>query len=520
MKRPSLFTPLDPENFGSEAGDEKRVYQKQNKNPVLKGGDLTGFTIEEAGHALRSGAVNVRDLVSDCLSVIHERDRDIHAFLDVYEDALREAEEKDAILRDAPETSPLFGIPIALKDNILVEGKRATAGSKILENYTAGFDATVVRKLKEAGAIIIGKTNLDEFAMGSSTENSAFGPTKNPCDESRVPGGSSGGSAAAVATGMALGALGSDTGGSIRQPASFCGVVGMKPTYGRVSRHGLIAMASSLDQIGPFAKTVRDAEIMFSAIAGGDEFDATSVHHSYEEAEKSFALRGLRIGVPKEYFREGLDPAIASRIGELLKLLEKEGVVAKEISLPHSSYALPAYYIVVPSEVSANLARFDGIRYGVPDREEENLFEMYSKTRARGFGPEVKRRIILGTYALSAGYYDAYYVKAQKVRREIASDFESAFRDVDIVIGPTTPTPAFRFGEKTGDPVSMYLADIYTVAVNLAGLPGISLPVGTVPAEGGKKLPFGMQMISPWFDEKTLFGAARGIERILASSPS
>ena len=475
------------------------------------------YTIEDARHKLRSGELTVGGLVADCMLRIQEQDPEIHAFLDVYKDARKEAEEKDAILRDAPQESPLFGIPIALKDNILVRGKRATAGSKILEDYTASFDATVVRKLKDAGAIIIGKTNLDEFAMGSSTENSAYGPTKNPRDLGRVPGGSSGGSAAAVAAGMALGALGSDTGGSVRQPAAFCGVVGFKPTYGRVSRHGLIAMASSLDQIGPFAKTVRDAEILFSAIAGKDDFDATSVDVPYEPEKEHVSIRGIRVGVPREYFGAGLNPEIEKRIRQILEKLKERGAIVETISLPHAPYALAVYYIVVPSEVSANLARFDGIRYGAPsDAGAKNLFEAYARTRERGFGAEVKRRIILGTYVLSAGYYDAYYAKAQKVRTLVARDFEHAFgaKKIDVILGPTTPTPAFPFGEKE-DPLSMYMNDIYTVAINLAGLPGISIPGGVVPTDGGKELPFGIQLVLPWFEEGKLFSIAKAIERLI-----
>ncbi len=479
---------------------------------------LSDYTIKEAAHALRQGTISVLHLVSDCLERIVEKDAEIHAFLDVFEEAKKDAEEKDKVLSDTKPESPLFGIPIALKDNILVKGKRATAGSKILETYTAAYDATVVRKLKEAGAIIIGKTNLDEFAMGSSTEHSAFGPTKNPRNTSRVPGGSSGGSAAAVAAGFSLGAFGSDTGGSIRQPASFCGVVGMKPTYGRVSRHGLIAMASSLDQIGPFAKTVDDAETLFSAIAGGDEFDATSVHRPYVRSVGKDTLEGIRVGVPKEYFGEGLDPRIAETIRNALSLCEQGGATIKEISLPHSGYALAVYYIVVPSEVSANLARFDGIRYGPSSADfAESLFGAYAKTRSDGFGPEVKRRIMLGTYALSAGYYDAYYVKAQKVRTRIADDFERAFQDVDVILGPTTPTVAFPFGSKK-DPLSMYLADIYTVAVNLAGLPALSMPAGACDDGGGKTLPVGLQVIAPWFQEDTLFSVSRAIERTIGYS--
>ena len=407
-------------------------------------------------------------------------------------------------------------MPLAVKDNILIEGKHCTAGSRVLEGYTASYDATVIRKLRAGRAIFLGKTNLDEFAMGSSTENSAFGPTKNPHDTNRVPGGSSGGSAAAVSANLCLGALGSDTGGSIRQPAAFCGIVGMKPTYGAVSRHGLIAMASSLDQIGPMAKTIGDVKILFEAISGGDNFDATSLPSQMSNVKCQ--MSNVRVGVPKEYFASGLDSEVEKNIRAVIKKIEDVGVNVQEISLPHAPYALPAYYIVVSSEISANLARFDGIRYGMSTTnyklQTTNLYEVYSKSRAYGFGSEVKRRIMLGTYALSAGYYDAYYLKAQKVRRLIAEDFERAFEHVTIILGPTAPTPAFPLGEKIDDPLQMYLADIYTVAINLAGVPAVSLPGGSVESNG-KKLPVGLQLIGPRGGDYKLLAIAEEVEKLL-----
>lgn len=459
------------------------------------------------------------ELVLACLSAIQQKNKELNAYLAVFEEALNEAKKADEMIHGGHTLPPLFGVPLAIKDNILVEGKRCTAGSKILENYVAAYDATVIQRLKRHGAIILGKTNLDEFAMGSSTENSAFGPTKNPHDTSRVPGGSSGGSAAAVAGNLTLAALGSDTGGSIRQPASFCGIVGLKPTYGAVSRHGLIAMASSLDQIGPMTKTVEDAAILFEAIAGKDNFDSTSTDKAESNFPEEGDFKSLRIGIPREYFISGLDSEVEKIIKFSIKKLEEVGAAVKEISLPHSEYALPTYYIVVPSEVSANLARYDGIRYGGSavynlKPTSYNLYDVYAKTRAEGFGSEVKRRIMLGTYALSAGYYDAYYLKAQKVRRLIRDDFERAFKEIDVIIGPTTPTVAFKLGERTYDPLQMYLADIYTVAVNLAGVPAISIPAGFVEKEG-KKLPVGIQFIGKWFGEKKLLAVAAAAEKTL-----
>ncbi|MFH0806255.1 MAG: Asp-tRNA(Asn)/Glu-tRNA(Gln) amidotransferase subunit GatA [Candidatus Brennerbacteria bacterium] len=472
--------------------------------------DTKTFTIKSFIEGLRAGTYSAVDVIKNHLDAIKSQDGDIHAYLETYGgEALSLAAHADAEIREGSSTKPLLGVPVALKDNMLVSGHRATAGSKILENYTASYDATVVKKLRDAGAIIIGKTNLDEFAMGSSTENSAFGPTKNPHDVSRVPGGSSGGSAAAVAGGMALAALGSDTGGSIRQPAAFCGVVGMKPTYGAVSRHGLIAMASSLDQIGPFARTVEDAEILFNVIRGGDPFDATSLPTGQAGAKESGGReekKSFTIGIPKEYFGEGLDKDVAKAIGVVIARFNELGYKTKEVSLPHTKFALSVYYLVMPAEVSANLARFDGIRFGrIPEAADTGtLRDIYDIQRGKGFGMEVRRRVLLGTFILSAGYYDAYYAKAQKVRTLISRDFENVFKDVDVLLAPTTPTPAFKFGEKTQDPVQMYLSDIFTIPANLAGIPAISIPVEKYEAGSGK-LPIGFQLMAPRFHDADLF---------------
>lgn len=479
--------------------------------------NLNHLTIKQASWGLRNKKFLASELISDCLDEIKKMDSQIHAYLDVFEDPYDQAKKADEMLSSNHNLPPLFGIPIAVKDNILIKDKKCTAGSKILANYIASFDATVISKLKNQGAIFIGKTNLDEFAMGSSTENSNFGPSKNPHDMARVPGGSSGGSSAAVSANMCMAALGSDTGGSIRQPASFCGIVGMKPTYGRVSRHGLIAMASSLDQIGLMTKTVEDAKILFDAISGEDNFDATTTNENLEfrtsNLELAENLADFRVGVPREYFAAGLNQEVEKIIKSGLKKIEDAGAKIEEINLPHTEYALPAYYIVVPSEVSSNLARYDGIRYGLSSSA-ESLGQVYNKTRAWGFGDEVKRRVMLGTYVLSAGYYDAYYLKAQKVRQIIKQDFKKAFEKVDIIIGPTTPTPAFKLGEKGDDPLKMYMADSYTVAVNLAGLPAISLPAGFVELEN-KKLPVGMQIIGRWHEDEKMLMAAEEIEKIL-----
>ncbi|OGB73311.1 glutaminyl-tRNA synthase (glutamine-hydrolyzing) subunit A [candidate division Kazan bacterium RIFCSPHIGHO2_01_FULL_44_14] len=405
----------------------------------------------------------------------------------------------------------ILNVPYLCKDNIVTLGTKTTAASKILENFESPYEATVVRRLREAGAVLIGKTNLDEFAMGSSTENSAYGVTKNPVDETRVPGGSSGGSAAAVASGMVPFALGSDTGGSIRQPASFCGVVGLMPTYGRVSRYGLIAMASSLDRIGPITTCVKDAARVLQIIAGYDEHDSTTVDIEVPDYVSVLDgdIKGLKIGVPKEYFGEGVNETIVQVVRLGIEMLEKQGAVVREISLPNSKYALATYYIIQPSEVSANLARYDGIRYGISAKDANNLWEVYDKSRAQGFGVEVKRRIMLGTYTLSAGFRDAYYDKAQRVRTLIKQDFDKAFEQVDVIISPTTPTVAFKIGERVQDPLSMYRADLLTAPASLAGLPAISVPGGEV--EG---LPVGLQIMGRQFDEKTILRVAYAYEQV------
>ena len=471
------------------------------------------LTIAKIVSGLKAKEFSAEEVVSFYLENIRKRDKEIHAYLEVFEkEVMIAAGDIDKKIADKKIDSPIMGVPIAVKDNILIHGTRTTAASKILAPYVASYDATVIEKLRAQGAIFLGKTNLDEFAMGSSTENSAFGPTKNPHDFDRVPGGSSGGSAAALAGDLAPAALGSDTGGSIRQPAAFCGAVGLKPTYGAVSRHGLIAMASSLDQIGPITKTVEDAALLFEALRGRDRYDATTVETKPVELKKSDTLRGVKVGVPKEYFGEGLDKDVGECIKNAVKLLGSLGADIREIELPHAEYALPTYYIVMPAEVSANLARFDGIRYAHQTRSAEALLEVYEKSRKEGFGREVKRRIMLGTYALSAGYYEAYYGKAQRMRRLIREDFRRAFESVDILVGPTAPTPAFGFGERTNNPLQMYLADIYTVAINLAGVPALSIPCGRVKRDG-KDLPVGLQIIGKWFDESAILSAAYTFEQ-------
>src|SRR3989338_816347 len=444
---------------------------------------LNQLTIQQAHKGLKNKDFSAGELTEAVLEQIKKRDKDIGAYLTVTEDlALEQAKKVDEKIKKREEIGVLEGIPVAVKDVILVEDVKCTAASKILENHIAPYDATVIKKFKKAGAVIVGKTNLDEFAMGSSTENSAFGITRNPHDLERVPGGSSGGSAAAVAADECIYALGSDTGGSIRQPACFCGVVGLKPTYGRVSRYGLMAMASSLDQIGPLTKTVEDAKIVLEAISGKDGLDSTSVDittrtvlvaNRYEDSPRS--KQDIKIGLPKEYFIKGLDPAVEKVIKKAISKFEQMGAEIIEISLPHTEYALAAYYIIMPAEVSANLARYDGIKYGLSEKG-DNLLDVYLKTRQRGFGQEPRRRIILGAYTLSAGYYEAYYLKAQKARTLIKKDFEEAFKKVDVLITPVSPTPAFKIGEKIDDPLKMYLSDIYTVPINLAGLPAISVP--------------------------------------------
>ncbi len=459
--------------------------------------DIKNLTIKKAGEMLQKGELTSVELVSSCLENIKEKNDELNVFLEVFSDALEQAKKADEIIKTG-KGGKLTGIPIAIKDNILITGKKVSAGSKMLENYTASYDAFVIKKLKEAGAVLIGRTNMDEFAMGSSTENSAYGPVKNPINPLHVPGGSSGGSAAAVAAGMALGALGTDTGGSIRQPASFCGLVGMKPTYGAVSRSGAMAMSSSLDQIGPFAKTSEDARIIFNCITGKDEMDGTSVAF-HPLLIKEGAGGGKTIGVPRNFLTEGVDLEVLHNFDYSLEKLKKAGYQIKDISMPYLKYSLAVYYIIMPAEVSTNLSRLDGVRYGLR-KEGENVFDTFKKSRSAGFGTETRRRIILGTYILSHGYYDAYYNKAWKVRHAIEKEFENIFKEVDFVVTPTTPTPAFKFGEKK-DPLQMYLSDIFTVPANIAGLPAISIPSGL--ATSG--LPFGIQFTGPLFSDESLF---------------
>ncbi len=464
------------------------------------------ITIKSLHEALVSKKISCEELTRQQLDKIKKEDKKINAFLEVFtEEALIQAKRVDEKISADKEIGLLEGLPFALKDNLLFKGHQATAGSKILEKYVSPYNATAVEKLLQAGVIFLGRTNMDEFAMGSSTENSAYGPTKNPHDLERVPGGSSGGSAAAVAAGMVVGALGSDTGGSIRQPAAFCGVTGLKPTFGAVSRYGLMAMASSLDQIGAFANSAIDVKTIFQAMRGKDNRDATSkkADYVYEKPQK------LRIGLPKEYFLQGLDPKIKKQVDEAANFFAKNGAEIVEVSLPNTSYALATYYLIMPSEVSSNLARFDGIRYGLSlNKKSKNLFEVYTKTRARGLGAEVKRRIILGTFALSSGYYDAYYKKARQVQEIIRRDFMQAFEKVDVLLTPTTPSVAFKLNEKIDDPLTMYLSDIFTVSVNLAGLPAVSVPYGKVDS-----LPVGVQLIGRPFADEFILDLASILEK-------
>jgi len=448
---------------------------------------------------------------------IQKDDPQMGAYLTLSKDrALEQAGRIDQLASGGEKLPPLGGVPIGIKDVLSTRGVRTTAGSKILGNYVPPYDCTAVARLEAAGAVLLGKTNCDEFAMGSSNENSAWHPVRNPRDPTRVPGGSSGGSAAAVAAEMAVAALGSDTGGSIRQPASFCGVVGLMPSYGRVSRYGLIAFASSLDHIGPLTKTVKDAAIVLRTIAGRDPMDSTSADLPVPDyvAELEKPVQGLKIGVAKEYLGEGLDPEVRKAVEGAIQKLESLGCKIVEFSLPHTKYAIPTYYIVATAEASSNLARFDGVRYGYRARDARTLSEMYRRTRDEGFGAEVKRRIMLGTYALSAGYYDAYYLKAQKVRTLITSDFEEAFSKVDVIVTPTCPTAAFKLGEKAENPLAMYLADIYTVTADLAGIPGISIPCG----QTSGKLPIGLQILGRHFDEATILRVAHAYEQSVISS--
>ena len=471
---------------------------------------LNQLSIKQAHQGLIKKEFSAVELTEAVLSQIRKTDNKVHAYLFLTEElALSQAKRIDKKIANKEKIDWLAGLPLAIKDIILVEGVKCTAGSRILENYLSPYDATVIKKLKKAGAVIIGKTNLDEFAMGSSTENSAFGPTKNPYDLERVPGGSSGGSAAALAAEECIYALGSDTGGSVRQPASFCGVVGLKPTYGRVSRYGLIAFASSLDQIGLMAKTAEDAQMVFKAIGGQDEMDSTSLNPRKVKPLAS-NIGDLKIGLPKEYFIKGIDPAVEKTVREAISQYEKMGAKITEVSLPHAEYALAVYYIIMPAEASSNLARYDGIKYGLSKRV-NHLLEGYLETRQLGFGDEVRRRIMLGTFTLSAGYYEAYYLKAQKVRTLIREDFAKAFEKVDVLMTPTAPTTAFKIGEKIDNPLSMYLSDIYTVSVNLAGLPAVSIPCGKK-----NKLPVGLQIIGRHFEEEKILKVAQMYENLFA----
>ena len=474
--------------------------------------DISKLTIDSARAAVADRKTSATALLEAFYGKIHSDDPKIGAYLILSrERALAKAAEIDARVARGDQLPPLAGVPVGIKDVLVTKGVRTTAGSRILGNYIPPYDSTAVARLEAAGAVVLGKLNCDEFAMGSSNENSAFKPVHNPRDLSRVPGGSSGGSAAAVAADMAVATLGSDTGGSIRQPASFCGVVGLKPTYGRVSRYGLIAFASSLDHIGPLTKTVKDAAIMLRTIAGRDPMDATSAELPVPDylAELDKPVKSLKIGVAREYFGEGLESETRNAVEAAIQKLAKMGCEVIEVSLPHTKFAIPAYYLVATAETSSNLARFDGVRYGYRATNARSLSDMYRRSRNQGFGAEVKRRIMLGTYALSAGYYDAYYLKAQRVRTLLTRDFEDAFRKVDVIVGPTSPTPAFKLGEKVDDPLAMYLADIYTVTANLAGIPGISIPAG----QSKDKLPIGMQIFGKHFDEATILQVANAYEK-------
>ncbi len=471
---------------------------------------------ELTAHELHEKLVALEITSSQLTQSVYDRIEDVEGVIDGFitltkEAAFEQAEATDNALRRGDKVPPLAGIPIAIKDVICTNGILTTCGSKILKNFVPPYDATVMKHIHQQGMVMIGKTNMDEFAMGSSTENSAHGITRNPWNLETIPGGSSGGSAAVVAADEAICALGSDTGGSIRQPAAFCGVVGMKPTYGRVSRFGLIAFASSLDQIGPFAKDVTDCALLLNAICGHDEMDSTSIDVTTPDFSRCLVndVKGLRIGIPKEYFVEGMDAEVEARVREAIGVLDACGAKIEEISLPHTEYAIATYYIIAPAEASANLARYDGVRYGFRAQDVDDLIDMYRKSRSEGFGNEVKRRIMLGTYALSTGYYDAYYLKAQKVRTLIKLDFDKAFQTVDVIITPTSPTTAFKIGDRTTDPLQMYLSDVLTTPSSLAGLPGISIPCGL--SENG--LPIGLQILAAPFDEANVLQAAYTFEQ-------
>ncbi len=467
-------------------------------------------SIAELSAGLRKGAFSSLELTQHFLQRIETLDPRLNSFITrASETALAAAKQADQRIRQGTATA-LTGIPIAHKDIFCTQGLRTSCGSRMLDNFIAPYDATVVARLKEAGAVILGKTNMDEFAMGSSNETSWYGPVKNPWDETRVPGGSSGGSAAAVAARLCAGATGTDTGGSIRQPAALCGITGLKPTYGRVSRWGMVAFASSLDQAGPMTKTAEDAALLLQVMAGFDPKDSTCADEPVPDytAFLHQDLRGLRMGLPVEYFQEGLDAGVAASLEQAIAVFRSLGVEIQDISLPNSPLAVPTYYVVAPAECSSNLARFDGVRYGHRCQDPKDLEDLYKRSRAEGFGPEVKRRIMIGTYVLSAGYYDAYYLKAQKLRQRISEDFQRAFEQVDLILGPTAPSTAFPLGEKISDPVAMYLNDIYTIATNLAGLPGISLPIAPV-----RGLPVGLQLIGNHFQEARLLNAAHQLQR-------
>jgi len=472
---------------------------------------LNELTIHELQELLRDGittSTEVTNAVFERVTAVEER---VHSYITLLkESALKQAEEADRRIKDG-KAGPLTGIPLGIKDILCTEGIRTTCGSRILHNFVPPYDATIIRKLKEAGAVFVGKTNMDEFAMGSSTETSYFGVTRNPWDLERIPGGSSGGSASAVAADECIASLGSDTGGSIRQPAALCGIVGLKPTYGRVSRFGLIAFASSLDQIGPFSKDVEDTAIMLNEISGYDSNDSTSVPAEVPDY-RSFvgkSIEGWKVGIPKEYFVEGIDPEVAEAVQKAISEFEAMGAKTVPISLPHTEYCLAVYYIIAPAEASSNLARYDGVKYGYRTKDPRDLLDMYKKTRSEGFGTEVKRRIMIGTYALSSGYYDAYYKKASQVRALIKKDFAGAFEKCDVIVTPTTPTAAFKIGEKTDDPLQMYLSDIFTISTNLAGIPGISLPCGYTKSG----LPIGLQIQAGHFQEGKLIQAAAAYEK-------
>jgi len=474
--------------------------------------ELYNLTIHELQDMLEKNETTARAVTESVLGRIQAVDDKVKAYITVtgHAQVMAEAAEADK-LRKAGNAATLLGIPIAVKDNMCTEGIRTTCASKILANFIPPYDATVVRKLKQAGSVICGKPNMDEFAMGSSTENSGFFITRNPWDLERIPGGSSGGSAAAVAAGECIAALGSDTGGSIRQPAACCGVVGLKPTYGRVSRYGLVAFASSLDQIGPITKDVMDAAILMNVIAGHDPRDSTSANIAAPDFTSALKkdVRGMKVGIPREYFIDGMDPEVDKAVRDAVKTLEGLGATVREVTLPHTAYAVATYYILATSEASSNLARYDGVKYGVRAEGAKDLLDMYMKSRSQGFGPEVKRRIMLGTYALSAGYYDAYYKKGQQVRTLIKRDFDEAFKSVDIIATPTAPTAAFKIGEKSADPLQMYLSDIFTISVNLAGIPGISIPCGFTK----NNLPIGLQLLGRHFDEESILRASFAYEQ-------